>query len=337
LTIHKSKGLEFDHVFIPYLDWSIQPQTSAEKAPLLWCKADKKPFNDIDVLPVRYKSDVGKSVFYREYFFEKFNTFIDNLNLMYVAFTRAKKGLYIWASYTGKFSTVGDLLKLSAEQILLNPNQELGADKIVDFAKNYDNEKNLLIIGNQEYIEDDKSSRGHLKSVQIEKLEFVDFRKFLQIKKNGEDFFSRENKRQTSINKGKIIHEILSGVKLIDDLPKAVKKMETDGKIEKNDVLPLISELNKLLSKQETRHWFDGTYKILTERNILTGPKGIKRPDRIMVGDNETIVIDYKSGDSESDKYKYQLHSYITELTKCGFENVSGFIWYTRLNKLVRI
>ena len=56
-------------------------------------------------------------------------------------------------------------------------------------------------------------------------------------------------------------------------------------------------------------------------------------PDRIMIGSGEVVVVDYKSGDIESDNYKYQLRSYIRELKNCGFENVSGYIWYTKMNK----
>ena len=52
-----------------------------------------------------------------------------------------------------------------------------------------------------------------------------------------------------------------------------------------------------------------------------------------MIGDEKVVVIDYKSGDTESEKYKFQVRSYLNELRKCGFKNVSGYIWYTKTNK----
>jgi CRISPR/Cas system-associated exonuclease Cas4 (RecB family) len=85
------------------------------------------------------------------------------------------------------------------------------------------------------------------------------------------------------------------------------------------------------------KSWFDGTYRVVNERNILTGANGLKRPDRIMIGADGVVVVDYKSGEMESDKYKSQLRSYIRELKNCGYENVSGFIWYTRHNKRVQV
>jgi len=337
LTIHKSKGLEFEHVFIPFFNWNIQPNTSPDMAPLLWCKPEVEPFNELELVPVRFKTDVGKSIFYREYFTEKFNTYIDNLNLMYVAFTRAKESLYIWAIYSNKLSSVGDLLKFAADNQSAIGNGTLTEKESLQFADDFDTENLLLEIGaNREFYR--KSEPGQMvKDVRLSNFEFSDFRKFLNIRKNGEDFFSRESKRQSGINKGKVVHEILSLIKTVADLPKAIKRVETDGKIASADAKNIINDLTELLSDSEVKEWFDGSFRIVNERNILTGENGIKRPDRIMIGDNRVVVVDYKSGDVESEKYKYQLRSYIRELVNCGYKNVSGYIWYTKSNKRVKV
>lgn len=337
LTIHKSKGLEFEHVFIPFFDWNIQPHTSPEMAPLLWCKPETDPFNEMELVPVRFKSDVGKSIFYREYFTEKFNTYIDNLNLMYVAFTRAKESLYIWAPYTTKLTTVGDLLKFAVDNQNSIGNGNIPEKESIKFDENSDQEKTLIEIGTNA-VSGKKSEKDQSASdVRLSNFEFSDFRKFLNIRKNGEDFFSRESKRQSGINKGKIIHEILSLIETVGDLPKAVKRIETDGKISSAEATKMIAELSDLLADSEVKNWFDGSFRVVNERNILTGENGIKRPDRIMIGDDRVVVVDYKSGDVEADKYKSQLRSYIRALVNCGFRNVSGYIWYTKMNKRVKV
>jgi len=336
LTIHKSKGLEFTHVFVPFFDWSVQPHSSPEMAPLLWCKPEVEPFSEMELVPVRFKSDVGKSIFYREFFAEKFNTYIDNLNLMYVVFTRAKAGLYIWASFSGKMNSVGDLLKQAVDKQVTLGSCGLNADESVQFEENYNPEELLIEIGSFSASKQ-KDDHEKAKDVRLSTFEFADFRKFLNIRKNGEDFFSRENKRQSGINKGKLIHEVLSLIETTGDLPKAMKRIETDGKVAASDAEKMLVELTELLSDREVKSWFDGTYRVVNERNILTGANGIKRPDRIMIGDDRVVVVDYKSGDVESDKYKYQLRAYIRELINCGFRNVSGYIWYTKMNKRIKI
>jgi len=338
LTIHKSKGLEFTHVFVPFFDWTIQPHSSPEMAPLLWCKPDIAPFNEMELVPIRYKNDVGLSIFYREFFAEKFNTYVDNLNLMYVVFTRAKAGLWVWANYTGKLTSVGDLLKLTVDKQSNLGSCGLNEEQSIQFMAGYDPERQLLEVGKLSVSDDDHKKDGQfMKDVRLSEFEFADFRKFLNIRQQGEDFFSHENKKQSGINKGKLIHEILSLVETSADLRKAVRRIEMEGKIGSDESEKMIEELADLFNDPEVKSWFDGTYRIVNERNILTGANGIKRPDRIMIGPDGVVVVDYKSGEVESDKYKYQLRTYIQELKKCGYPNVSGYLWYTKTNKRVKV
>jgi len=338
MTIHKSKGLEFSHVFIPFLDWSLLPQSSPEMAPLLWCKPDSEPFNEMELVPVRYKNDLAHSYFYREFFAEKFNTFIDNLNLMYVVFTRARSGLWIWASYSEQLKTVGDLLKWSVEKQPLIGDLKLNSTESVQLTEFYNSDTHLFEIGELSVrMESEKKDKHMMKDVLLSDFKFADFRQFLKIKRRGEDFFSSEDKRQSGINKGKLIHEVLSMVTTTQDVQRAVKQIETEGKIGSEMASEMISELTELLKDKDVENWFNGTFRVVNERSILTGANGIKRPDRIMIGPNEVVVVDYKSGEMESEKYKYQLRTYISELKKCGYENVNGYIWYTRHNKRVKV
>ncbi len=337
LTIHKSKGLEFTHVFLPFFDWSVHPSSSPEMAPLLWCRPEIAPFSEMELVPVRFKKDLGDSIFYREYFTEKFNTYVDNLNLMYVAFTRAKASLWIWASFSNKVSTVGDLLKLAVDKQAgfgsLGLTDELGTQlELV-----YDDKRNLLEYGQLSVEQGSEKSLATMNDERLNSFEFADFRRFLHIKQNGEDFFSREDKRQSGINKGKLIHEVLSLIETTGDLDKAINRMVWEGKLEAKNAGGLKAELMVMLNDIDVKSWFDGSFRIVNERSILTGVNGIKRPDRIMIGEEEVIVVDYKSGEAESDRYKYQLNAYLRELKNCGYLNVSGYIWYTRFNKRVKV
>jgi ATP-dependent exoDNAse (exonuclease V) beta subunit len=322
---------------VPFLNWNIQPKSFADQAPLLWCKPDVEPFNEMELVPVRYKTDVGNSIFYREYFSEKFSTYIDNLNLMYVVFTRAKAGLYIWASFSTKLATVGDLLKLAVDNQVVMGSYGLNEENSVHFATNFNPEKMTFELGEFSSMNEKPKENQTMKDVRLSAFEFADFRKFLNIRKRGENFFSHQDKKQSGINKGKLIHEVLSLITTTGDLQKAVKRIETEGKIGSEEAGKLLLELTALLNDQEVKSWFDGTFRVVNERSILTGINGVKRPDRIMISENEAVVVDYKSGDVESHNYKYQLLSYMHELKNCGFAKVSGYIWYTKTNKRVKI
>ena len=76
LTIHKSKGLEFHTVMIPFCDWEIVP--SGTKAPYLWCHPDDQPFNQMDLVLVKYNSGLQHTLFSGSYFREMLYSSVDN-------------------------------------------------------------------------------------------------------------------------------------------------------------------------------------------------------------------------------------------------------------------
>ena len=90
LSIHKSKGLEFDSVLIPFCDWRL------EHDDILWCKPTEAPFDALPIVPVNYsgKRMMG-TVYEHDYLDEYLQNTVDNLNLLYVAFTRAERNLYV--------------------------------------------------------------------------------------------------------------------------------------------------------------------------------------------------------------------------------------------------
>ena len=327
LTIHKSKGLEFDHVFIPFCDWSILP--NASHAPLLWCSPNKPPFDGLKLVPVKYGTRLAKSIFSNEYFTEKYNTYIDNLNLLYVAFTRAQSGLYAWSKTTGKMNTVGDLLQKSVIQDSELPEHSL---KLKDF---FNEKESLIEYGS--FFCDEADKANDIRNILLGQFSFADFRKFLSIRKNTQDFFNPKE-WAIAVNKGRIIHEILAGISHRDELKRSVKKAVFAGKISEKEAGEYYTEIEKMINDKEVANWFDGSYRVINERNILTnGPHGIKRPDRIMIKDGQLVVVDYKSGEQESEKHKMQMRSYITLLKQCGYTNVKGFLWYTRFNKRIAV
>ncbi len=327
LTIHKSKGLEFDHVFIPFGDWSMMPNTS--HAPLLWCAPDRSPFDGLKLVPVKYGTRLSRSIFSKEYFTEKYNTYIDNLNLLYVAFTRAKSGLYVWSKTTGKMSTVGDLLQKTVMQ-----DSDLPAHSF-NLKEFFNEQESLIEYGS--FFSNEADKGNHIRNILLDQFSFADFRKYLSIRQNAQDFFN-QGEWTGAVNKGRIIHEILSGVRHRDELKSSVQKAVFAGKISEKEAGKYYTEIEKMINDPEVAGWFDGSYYVINERNILNnGPQGTKRPDRIMIKEGQLVVVDYKSGEQESEKYKMQMRSYIALLKQCGYPNVKGYLWYTRFNKRVEV
>ncbi|MBO4719316.1 MAG: UvrD-helicase domain-containing protein [Prevotella sp.] len=92
ISIHKSKGLEFDHVFIPFCDWQLEKQGD-----ILWCQPHESPFDALPLAPIDYSAKQLLGTIYEPaYYHEHLQATVDNLNLLYVAFTRASKSLHVF-------------------------------------------------------------------------------------------------------------------------------------------------------------------------------------------------------------------------------------------------
>ncbi len=335
-TIHKAKGLEYSYVFIPFCDWSLD--VSAQHAPILWCKPSEEPFNMLELVPVKYAKSMGSSSFFKEYFTEKMSNYIDNLNLLYVAFTRAKHAIFTWSEYGNKLNSIGDLLKMSVAQ---DENySRLGADQLTaKLLDSYCEDENVLEIGHLQLapVEKEKGDEKKDVALQLNKYKFSDFSNYLKLRKNHENYFEDGKTTEKSINKGKLIHEILAKINTVGDLDKAVNHLVFQGLMTDGEAGDIKSHLKELITDHEVKSWFDGTYRVVNERNIITRSKELKRPDRIMIADDQVIVVDYKSGEKELDKYVGQVRNYMRELKACGYPHVFGYIWYTRNNKRVAV
>jgi len=331
-TIHKAKGLEYDCVFIPFCDWSLT--ISGQHAPILWCRPAVPPFNQLGLVPVKFAKPMGVSHFFSEYFSEIRNNYIDNLNMVYVAFTRAKTALYTWSEYGKSLGTVGDLLKMCV-------NTEVGfsfrgrEDICIKLTSCFDEEKQLLEIGALSPGEAKGETSGN--TLTLDRFRFKDFSTYLRLRKNHENFFEPGDSYDKKINRGRLVHEVLSRIETANQVEQACKEMVFKGMMSAEEADEMSVQLAALLADPEVASWFDGSYRVLNEHNIITGYAGVKRPDRIMLSDDEVIVVDYKSGEHESDKYVGQVSNYMKALVKCGYPNVKGFIWYTRMNKRVRV
>jgi ATP-dependent exoDNAse (exonuclease V) beta subunit len=112
MTIHQSKGLEFKVVIMPFCSWNLDH--APQKSPTLWSASNQQaPFNHFPVLPLDYGVDLKETHYAKDYHLERIQIHLDNLNLLYVAFTRAEERLYIIAPLPAKrenMATTADLI-----------------------------------------------------------------------------------------------------------------------------------------------------------------------------------------------------------------------------------
>ena len=322
LTVHKAKGLEFKAVLIPFLNWNTS--WSGNLSPVLWRQTSGEPFNSFPLLPVKANKNLENTLFKNDYFEEKVSYFIDTLNLLYVAFTRAESVLMINATdYKKQGKNAASLLKYALQQM---STQE-------PFSDSWNEEKNRFGFGR--FVPDKKGKRV-AESELIEQYHFHSFGERVRLRLSGEDFLVDGEKHQSVKNTGKLMHEILADIEKAEDIEKACLKAFHEGRIDETERKKIEQDLTESLQNPEVTSWFDGTFRVISERDLITKER-VLRPDRVMFSDDEAVVVDFKTGDKKNDKYNSQVKRYARVLKETGFKKVKGYLWYLHLNEVEKV
>jgi len=326
LTIHKAKGLEFKIVILPFLSWSLDHVFS--KQPVLWVQPGSPPFNELGLVPVRYRKALADTVFADDYMNEKYSAYIDNINLLYVAMTRARDAIYGFVpESTGKSETIARVIKDA-----LTSEENDADDQGMVLSRLYNTEKRVFEFG-----EIPVKPQHSVKDDSLECLRYPVNSKpeSLKLRLHSEDYFTtgKEPDRQ-KINYGKLMHEVFEGINTTDDIPSAVMKLVLQGKIPESDSPMLEKKLISLVASPQVSEWFGQGINVIKEADILLPSGRIRRPDRVILKDDKAVIIDFKFGE-ENQEYTEQIRHYCSLLNEMGYMNTEGFLWYVDKNKIV--
>lgn len=326
LTIHKAKGLEFKVVILPFLSWPLDHNQLRQ--PFLWVRPDAAPFNELGILPVKYSKELANTIFANDYEEEKYSVYLDNINLLYVACTRARDVLYTFAIDNPRLdNTISTVIKNAISM----PSEMPGS---VVLNTHFNVERKIFEYG---VIPPNSSERADKVISVISSYNVSQKLESLRLKLHGENYFSSESQVvRKKINYGKLMHEIFEGINTASDIPAAVRKLEFEGKIASEEAPGLELRVTEMVKLPEVADWFMNENKVFNETGILL-PSGVtRRPDRVIFKNGRTTIIDFKFGE-ESSHYTEQVNDYRNHLTKMGYNNIDAFIWYVDKNKIVTV
>jgi ATP-dependent exoDNAse (exonuclease V) beta subunit len=331
LTIHKSKGLEFKVVLIPFCNWPIEETTSK----ILWLKTDCEPFSELNIIPVKYSSSLENTIFKNDYIEERMKSSIDNLNLLYVAFTRASEVLISYCllkntKNNNYLKTTGNFI----HHVLFNFKIEYNCEINIELF----GENKIMTIGNIDiYANKNKAQEDSLINI-ISNQGFKNiWENKISIKSNSENAFNKNLTTANNIEHGKIMHELFRNIIYQSDIEIALRKLLNSGYINAYELPEYRKKLNKIFENDEIRKWFEPGSIVKTETPILLGNGKTLRPDRIMINDKEAIVVDYKFGTQQNEDHKIQVSEYLSYLKKMNFNNLKGYIWYVNLQEIIEV
>lgn len=333
MSIHQSKGLEFHTVLIPFADWKLENETNDQ---LVWCTPDSEPYNTLNLVPVNYSKTMADSCYRTDYLHERLQLWVDNLNLLYVAFTRAGKNLFIW-SRCDQSGTVGELIS----EVL----PTLSGD-------GWWEEENHIYRQGELYTATGQEVQTPLTdNIEVKMQSLPPHVEFRQSNRSA-DFMAEVGKAEEAssstakspyyyINRGQMMHTLFANIRTPDDIDTAIDRLVFDGIIsDKEDVQTIRQQTHQAFSLPQVRQWYDGSWQVLAERDIVWMENGVlqnRRPDRVMKRGDEIAIVDFKFG-SPRKEYDRQIALYIELLTRMGYDRkqISGYLWYVDKHMVVQ-
>jgi len=319
ITIHKSKGLQFPIVIIPYTDWDLNSNKG-----LIWIRSDISPFDKLGAFPVRPSKKLLKTYFGQDYILENREKVLEEVNALYVACTRAEDKLFILISGSGEegedgINKVNTLIKsavMNAETVSSTLTKASDTVYTLGVDSEYMQKRKKLSDTPDSFT--NKELVNYFTSVNRISTGF-------KIKKYAEQSKSRLI--------GIKVHELLADFRSESDL-KAIEKHLSNLQLpddEKNELLNGVQTTCNFLSEKK---WVSPHFKIYNEHEMADAEGNILRPDRLMIEGDNAVVIDYKTGAIET-SHVQQIANYKEVLLDAGFKDVKTFLYYLEGKELV--
>ncbi len=303
MTIHKSKGLEFKVVIIESIDFK---STNASKTSYKWVQNTLQDFKEIAYWLVPLSKELEHTIYSDAYIEESQKNLVDNLNLIYVAFTRPVDRLY------GFYSSEKDGLMPLMLPIL---------------NEHFQTSEQQFTLGDLEKTNSSSVSHQAHKIAPYEKVE--DFKSKISLSYA----YQKESLIQKTAN-GTLIHTLLEQIIEPQDISKVCQLALARGLFLKHE-LPLIEQkLQQIISHPDLKEGYQDHVKAKNEVTLVNNKQELMRIDRLVYFKDKVQVIDFKTGKPEQ-KHKKQVIKYKQALSEIGHVNIQAMLFYTESLEVV--
>lgn len=314
MTIHKSKGLEFPIVIMPNLSFKIKPSRNNQFIEL----------EDGQLLYSTLKKEEVPEYMYALYQKEYEQLLLDDLNVLYVAFTRPVERLYVMLEttqpsdsrfYTQMNQPVAIVMKEWKDELSVKRTEY--SLKIGEETKNRESNK-----------EQDNENEFSPKDLR-------DYLWFPELALQDAEALEKEDFNEEQ-KMGKQLHLLLSKTEKDSAIDDVIDQLIGQGEIEpkwKNTFKETVTDVNSLL---ETQAFVKTAESILNEKDILISEKETKRPDRIYIAQQKATIIDFKTG-APLKKHQVQVREYCKQIYDMGYDEIEGYLLYTNTMQLEKV
>ena len=321
-TIHTAKGLERKIIIIPYCHWTF---TFERTDVTIWSKLDPKStpkeYAALDYFPVPFSPMITNTIFSDTYYTERVYSYVDSLNILYVALTRAVDELYICIKERNlKGENVGAKLWATLDCDGDATYYEAGARTPKQLKVKKDEKPKVENIILDNYPTTD---------------EMVAMRLPLQ------RYFEQSEDEHSPRRIGILMHNILSSAQSLNDVEEAIDDAHRAGRIDAVQRDELRAIVEKELRRDEAQEWFNGDWeRVYNECDIIHDKGSVvgqSRPDRVMVKGQRAVIVDYKFGAEKLKIYRQKMEYYKELISRMGYTDVEGYLWYLTRSEIEKV
>lgn len=344
LTIHKSKGLEYPCVHIPFAE-----MTESNQPEPAWFEIGKIPGIPDDILPPMLPLELSSAMrgtpFEERYEEVSRQKKLDTLNLLYVAFTRAVNELHIgFPEPSARSRNMSADIMEAIDRCTPDFCKELEAEGETEGVSPFTSfvmTDGMLTIGSPTRPE----AKEAAEKTAMTPGELLDMGQYSSHTQRNiwanttleDKYYNIDDAR----DRGIMLHDTMADVLKVADVGMAINNLRHSKKAKELTVAD-IDEIRSIITQRvndpRAAQWFDGYKKVMIERPISIGGDDSRRPDRVVWTADGTIdVIDFKSGTQKPQRYLKQVKEYVGLLTDLGYENVRGFLYYLDSGQIVEI
>tara|TARA_X000000368_G_scaffold4233_1_gene3212 strand:+ start:33 stop:3080 length:3048 start_codon:yes stop_codon:yes gene_type:complete len=295
LTIHKSKGLEFPIVILPYFDFKLKKPDEN-----IWVNFSEKEINGNFL--VKYNESLR---FFSDNMNERMKLYddqmtLDNINVMYVSLSRA-----------------------ILENHIICEDKELNEDFSGGLLKSYitkrfSQEKTLYTIGKSVY-------KPELSSKKLKKLKLIDSKTSKSPNTLNKYYIS--DKRLSS-KFGNIFHNIMSEIEYNHQSDYVINDYFNRGIINKTEKKQIKSNVDLIINHNCLKQFFLKKNVVYNEREVFIPPDKVIVPDKtVFTSRKDVFILDYKTG-KRNKAHQNQIKGYIKVLSNANYRVKGAFLVY---------
>ncbi len=315
MTIHRSKGLEFPVVILPFSNSKV---TNGKDSLWIDIENEKIPNLPSALVPA---SKALEETGYKELYEEEVNkSLLDNLNVLYVGLTRAEIRMYVLTGKPGKtpanLGTVSDMLAFYYQQ-----------------KGEWEDMKTVYTFGTATARQQTTHNKQLTTNYILETFNSNQWRDNIKMRAAAPSIW---NTQATEVKKdyGVVVHSALAKIKTAADVEPALKSMAAEGWITNEEKENLLITLTKIINLPQLKPHFAEGLLIKNEAEIITLTGELFRPDRVILKDKTAIIIDYKTGE-EKPTHKVQILGYADLLAQMGYVVAEKLLVYIEEEKVV--